>query len=157
MHFGIIFSVDIYNFDGPFVPRLTHLAKFDPAKRLPSLKSEFDRTENSRSPYLDDGVVAHGKWCALLTKEQFKAFAEEMCLEYGSLTQTMGALGMPGGSWYGCSPAWSFEDRDAWSDYGAIVNAYVCPWPDVPQKSGKADSAKNFKRIEKAMHVLFLY
>jgi hypothetical protein len=90
-------------------------------------------------------------WAALLSKEQFL----KLCDHYGftgrSFCESQGAFGMPGGSWYGHSPAFVFESTD-WGD--ATVQVWFTPWPEVERKSGASDNEKNWKLFERAFRRL---
>ena len=159
MKFGVIYDATI--FGDPLSPdrrdRNEHkIAELDP-KRLRQ-RLTWTRTEAGKKcvehDYSEDvPVQAHGKWCALLTKEQFKAFAEEFGFGYGSKTDTMGAIGMPGSpNGYECMPAWSF-DSDCYKD--CLVSVYVTPYPDIEVKTGASCTEKNIDRIVAAMAELF--
>lgn len=149
MKFGVIYTVDIYG--EKFQPAPAPLWESDPKHMLKS-KRAWRRTENTKSA--DEGVVAHGKWVALLTREQLKELFSQMGFYKRSQCDTMGALGTIGPDGfmtYGLSPAWSFNGDDP----DVAVNVYVTPWPEITQKSGVSNSEKNLNRIGKALHCLF--
>jgi hypothetical protein len=150
MTFGVIFTVDIIGDDeGPFSPRSVHLSDFDPKKRLKHPRGTWRRTEaGSPQQDYDFPISAHGKWVALLTKEQFREFWDMAGFEIQSLSETCGALGMPGSElWYGCVPAWSVDAPCQ----DALINAYFTPWPNVQRKSGVADRPATWGRVKKAL------
>lgn len=114
---GVIYSIDCY------AEEHTALAPF----LATSMKNHhlWRMTENEPD---ESEVFKHRKYCAVLTQQQFDEFVDEIGL-YAENVQTMGALGMPGaGNWWGWSPAISFTSRDNFTEYGALCNAYVCPF-----------------------------
>ena len=151
MNFGVIYTVDI-----PIPDRWRggmKLSDFHP-KVLKHKRGVWRQTEKSDNPERDSYGAAwrHAKFCALLTKEELKEFLNRFGFTYHSRCETMGAMGMPGGVWYGCSPAWSF-DGDGESE--ALLNIYLTPWPEVEKKTGVADSEKNWKNIKLALECVF--
>ena len=161
MKFGVIYSATL--FGDPLSPdprdRNEHkIAELDPKKVLQHPRGTWVQTEKGKKCVEGDypeelPVQSHGKWCALLTKEQLKEFFREFGFSYRSRSNTMGAIGMPGPlNGYECMPAWSF-DADYWKD--CIVNVYVTPYPDIEVKSGVSCREHNVKRILSAMKDLF--
>lgn len=159
MKFGVIYDVTMFGDALSPYPedRCPHkIADLDP-KRLRQRRT-WTRTEAGKKcverDYPEDlPVQAYGKWCALLTKEQFKAFAEEFGFAYKTKTNTMGAIGMPGSpNGYECMPAWSF---DSYEYRDCLVNVFVTPYPDIEVKTGASCTEKNIDRIVAAMAELF--
>ena len=108
MQFSVIYSVDNY--------RWKNLRGFIPFGKA------WTRTESKPD---EEGVQAHGKWRAVLTKEQFCRFVEKFYLT-ASTIGTLGSLGAPGCG-LGIVPAISF-DYDSSNDGGRVwANAYVTP------------------------------
>ena len=135
MDFGIIFTVDRFNTKG----ERPNLSVFYASPRL-MRKLTMTESDDAYDDYGCDMTAKHRKYAGILTKEEFKQFVDEtgMCAED---VETMGAIGMPG-SGYGCVPAISFDGRGTFPQ-GAIVNAYVTPYPsteppDTPEKQERA-------------------
>ena len=102
---------------------------------------------------VDLPVQGHGKWCALLTKAQFRDFVRHFGFDKRSRCDTMGGIGMPGSpNGYECMPAWSYDSHD-YKD--CLVNVFVTPYPDVKIKAGTSCTDKNIARILMAMDELF--
>ena len=159
MKFGVIYSATV--FGDPLSPdrrdrNTTSIKELSPD--LLKHRKTWSRTEAGKAAVAGDypdelPVQSHGKWCALLTKPQFRDFVREFGFNYRSRCDTMGAIGMPGSpNGYECMPAWSF-DSDAYR--GCIVNVYVTPYPDVKVKAGTSCTEKNIGRILSAMAELF--
>ena len=149
MTFGVIFTVDMIDEEGPFSARSVHLRDFDPKKRLKHPRGTWRRTETgSTQQDYDIPISAHGKWLALLTKKQFREFLDVMGFDFDAMCETAGAFGMPGGEpWYGWAPAWSIDVPCQ----DALVNAYFTPWPGIRKKSGVADRPATWGRVKKAL------
>lgn len=146
--FGVIYSVDVPR-DNWFAPTAVSIKKFDPSAIQ---RGTWTRTECTGGSSGENEWSPHGKWVAVLTKEQAKTFFDHFGFECHTLTETQGALGMPGADpWYGWAPAWSVDAPGG----SAWVNAYITPWPDIKYKTGKANSAANWNRIRRAMQCLF--
>ncbi len=88
----------------------------------------------------------HRKWCAILDREQFEEFIDELGF-VGETTETMGSLGAPGLG-FGLSPAISFRADDP----DAILDAYVTPVPEVRKKHG---TDRDWKRIRGAVLAMY--
>ena len=114
--YSVILSVDVRRDD-------------DPDEFRPSLGT-WDQTEDDRQydyEHLEDEWVGghHRKWCAVVDEDEWAATVNQLCLEADS-TETMGAIGTPGGPWVGAwSPAVAFAGMN-----GTIIDAYVTPFPE---------------------------
>ena len=157
MKFGVIYSATL--FGDPLSPYSADRNRHSIKELSPNVlkhRRTWTRTEAGKKCVQDDyslPVQGHGKWCALLTKQQFSEFVQQFGFTHRSRCNTMGAIGMPGSpNGYECMPAWSF-DAVEWKD--CIVNVYVTPYPDVKVRSGTSCSNKNIKRILAAMAELF--
>lgn len=160
MKFGVIYDVTLIGDPMSPDPRdhNNHSIKELDPKVLGHKRGTWKRTEAGAKCVEHDypegcPVQGHGKWVALLTQQQFSEFVREFAFCYCSLTETMGAIGIPGSEHgYECMPAWSFD-----SDYyeSCFVNVYVTPYPDVKIKTGASCTEKNVRRILKAMAELF--
>jgi hypothetical protein len=135
MLFSVIFSAD--------VPAGVSIRNYTP----PKARSLWTRTESGRSEYayLEGSWLRgrHGKWTALLTRDQFDEFVKALGL-YAEATETMGSLGAPGFG-FGWSPAISFTaDHE-----DAILSAYVTPVPEVEKKNGGDE--RDWRRVRQAV------
>ncbi|HEX6986383.1 MAG TPA: hypothetical protein VF170_13455, partial [Planctomycetaceae bacterium] len=88
----------------------------------------------------------HGKWAALLTREQFDEFVEATGL-YAENTETMGSLGAPGFGW-GWAPAVSFVSDDP----DAIQSAYVTP---IPETTRARSDERDWERVRGAVLAVY--
>jgi len=135
MLFSVIFSAD--------VPAEVSLKNYTP----PKARSLWTRTESGKSEYAYlEGVWKrgrHGKWTALLTRDQFDEFVNKLGL-YAEDVHTMGSLGAPGLG-LGLSPAISFTS----DDQDAILSAYVTPIPEIEKKNGGDE--RDWQRVRKAV------
>ncbi len=139
MDFGIIFTVDVWNY-----PDAPNLSAFYASPRL-MRKLTMTESDDAYTDWGTETSTRHRKYAGTLTKEEFKQFVSETSM-YAETTRTMGAIGMPGCG-LGCAPAISFDGPDFSS--GAIVNAYVTPLPDV--KLTEENSAERWERIRDAV------
>ncbi len=135
MLFSVIFSAD--------VPAGVSLKDYKP----PKARSLWTRTEGGPSEYAYlDGAWKrgrHGKWTALLTRDQFDEFVNALGL-FAESTETMGSIGSPGFG-FGWSPAISFTS----DDHDAILSAYVTPVPEVEKKNGGDE--RDWRRVRRAV------
>ena len=159
MKFGVIYSATVFGDAlSPYAEDRNRTSIRELSPDVLGHKKTWTRTEAGKEAvagdYPDDlPVQAHGKWCALLTKPQFRDFVRKFGFDYRSRCNTMGAIGMPGSpNGYECMPAWSF-DSNVYQD--CLVNVYVTPYPDVKVKAGTSCTEKNIERILSAMAELF--
>lgn len=135
MLFSVIYSAD--------VPAGSSLKDYTP----PKARSLWTRTESGRTEYayLEGDWIRgrHGKWTALLTRDQFDDFVNALGL-YAEPTETMGSLGAPGFG-FGWSPAISFTS----DDQDAILSAYVTPIPQIERKNGGDE--RDWQRVRRAV------
>jgi len=114
MLYAVIYSVDVKE-GQPFRPWMVH-------------GKQWERTERINEG--DDESWKHGKWCGILTEEQFEKFLRDKEL-VASDVRTLGSLGFPA---IGISPAISFEPYCDFYYYNPQViykGAYVTPLPEV--------------------------
>jgi hypothetical protein len=140
----LLFSV-IYSFD---IPSNISVNAYKPPK--PHL---WELTESGPSEFDTDTPWKHRKYCALLTKDEFKEFMHHCNLRADSV-ETMGSIGAPG---FGDN--WAPAISCACYDYGyddSFATAYVTPIPN--KRIDQADYQsydRDFKRVKRAMLAMF--
>ena len=89
----------------------------------------------------------HRKYTAFLSKEEFKKFVNDCCLNMENI-ETLGMLDIDG--WW---PAMSFRHNN---DY-CIQSAYVCPFPEFEPKREITEEREklNWNRLYKVMLNMF--
>ncbi len=129
IQYSVIYSVDILCFDEelalPGKERPRYIRAYFPPK---GVIGKMTRTEDSTSGFQNDFAVAHGKWCGVLTYEEFKALLRDSNMDVEEV-ETMGSLGASG---FDCSwvPAVCFRapgDEYLGPDWADDVMAYVTP------------------------------
>lgn len=130
IQYSVIYSVDIYCFDEelalPGKTRPVSIKRYLP--RSP-YAGKMWRTEDSGDGWdASDFVVAHGKWCGILTYAEFEALLRDSGMNVEEV-ETMGSLGAPG---FDCSlvSAVCFRapgDEYLGPDWADDVMAYVTP------------------------------
>lgn len=137
----LLFSV-IYSFD---IPGDMSVNSCKPPK--PHL---WDMTESGPSEFEMDTPWKHRKYCAILTKDEFKEFMRHCDLETDS-TETMGSIGAPGFG-FGWAPAISCN----YNGSDAYANAYVTPVPNKRMdREDYQDYDRDFERVKRAMLATF--
>lgn len=139
MLFSIIYSVD--------VPEGVDLSDYTP----PQVEELWDETEDDSSyeyGYLEGCWEngQHRKWCAILSREQFDEFVEQVGL-IAEDVETMGSLGAPGFE-FGWAPAVSFRSDDP----DAIQSAYVTP---IPETTRPRSDERDWERVRGAVLAVY--
>jgi len=151
MQIGILLNLEVPAHEvGMPASTTTKLADLDP-RNVGLKRGTFRCTQKQKEEHCEGLWMHEQTWAALLSKEQFLQLCEHYGFTGRSLCQSLGALGMPGGAWYGHSPAFVFESTD-WGD--ATVQVWFTPWPEVERKSGISDSEKNWSLLEKVFRRL---
>jgi hypothetical protein len=122
---AVLFSV-IYSADSP---NDVDVARYAPPQAQ-ALWQQTEGDEGYEYGYLEGRWEGghHGKWVALLDREQFERFVAALGL-YAEDVETLGSLGAPGFG-FGWAPALSFTA----SDPDAILSAYVTPLPETRRR-----------------------
>jgi len=139
MQFSIIYSAD--------VPFDVDIGAYAP----PQVNELWDQTEDDDQydfGYLEGDWEEghHGKWCAILDREQFNEFVDHCGLQAEDI-ETMGSLGAPGFG-FGWAPAIAFNSDDP----DAIQSAYVTPLPEVKKKCG---GESDWERVRSAVLAVY--
>lgn len=150
MRYAVIYTYDYW---GP-VSNFRRKDYEPPNKRKwrhTEMDNRFNR-EDLLAAGTDGDVGRHGKFCQVLTQDEFDAFVGKHNLTMSS-AKTRGAIGQlaPDGESIipGIAPAHSFGYYD--EDNNSIMNAYVTPYPENSKGEPIPGTPKDWKRITKEL------